>query len=176
MPSNPGPCRRMSVINSLLARAAKAAGRAEELIDQALYDLDGLYDVSSNPYGKRVALPKAWKSMIEPVTVTLHLYADGRSRISVEGEQPVTLSPRLTALALFAASGAPDEDGILSYRLVSDATNAWVTSTKAIAQLVYRLRRKLCHHGWNPFLLETAGSKTSAKLRLFARKLVIKHL
>jgi hypothetical protein len=157
-----------------LKRAARLASDVEELLDRVVFELSG-FEVS--PSTKGVTAPAAartWPSPAKPADcVTIMLRRDGRSQINIDHHGPLDLSPRLTELVLFATSGPPGADGIISFRPAAEAAKALAIQKASVFNLVSRLRQKLSQQGWNPHLIETSRSQPDSGLRFLAKKLTV---
>lgn len=125
-------------------------------------------------WGISAEVDQILKQLAKPVqTLVVRRLAPAGGEISIGGDSPFILSKRLTDLLLFAASGPPGEDGIVGFRLVSDAMKALNMKRHTLNNLIHRLRLTLTARDWR--LLETVDGNQSipARFRFRTRALIV---
>jgi hypothetical protein len=145
----------------------------ESLVD--LLDRIQLEGVPNRDEGTDLQMmPGAGKLPPPPVSLlTVKIGSEGDSRVNIDEKKPFQLSLRLTVLLLFAASGQPDADGIVSPCLATDAAKTMGIQKGAVFNLIYRLRNKLRQQGLNPSLLETRRSSSGTRFRFLTKKISV---
>ena len=173
--------RILSDLLELLRIGEEHARRCEEHVEcvqdhfaRGLFALSRLADVAGENGGANGN--ESWRGEIglrrfaQPVqTVTVERQPDRCGLVAIDNNEPIELSSKLTCFLLFAASGNPDLDGIVSQRCMPDAVQALRSKKHTITNWIYRLRCELEKNGWNPYLLETSRSS----FRFLTRECVV---
>jgi len=105
----------------------------------------------------------------KPVETIFLARDEDRALVSIDGNEPLRVAPRLLELLRFACSGPPGSDGVVGPQALEGACQALGLNAHGVANLVCRLRRVLEDNGYNPFLLE----RTATGLRFRTRRLVV---
>jgi hypothetical protein len=172
--------RLISDVVRCLEEAQSASHSAENRIEQlcdkisgAIFRLrEGLPGCGLNrSSGMSASIEELLKRLARPVgtlTITRGLKSHKDTAVTIEDDK-FFLPHKLAETLTLATSGKADDCGIPSYRGLAEVAAELGITKHALNTRIYRLRKILFGHGWNPFLLDTSNSQ----FRFLAKKVVI---
>jgi hypothetical protein len=108
------------------------------------------------------------------VTIVVRETQYGPGEVSIDNGAPFRVPRQLAELLIFAGSGEPDNEGVVSPRSLVEAEKLFGSTRHVIINRIYKLRRHLVTNHFNKYLLETLSDTSGVTcVRFLTRRLVV---